>query len=171
MSKNTWQALRKSLDQTLGLALCNHNFSSGAPDKLKPFKNHAEFHFNSYHYIHIKWLNTNGTKKKRQNLLMAEATVNEIYLNGIKLLLQVDEINNALNILYFKAKRAGIKMRGAVKKINKAGALVWQRMYRKKGWNKRGFNETQANDDEKSRIKYWKRRKKYYKTMENKSEV
>jgi len=55
---------------------------------------------------------------------MAEATVNEIYLNGIKLLLQVDEINNALNILYFKAKRAGIKMRGAVKKINKAGALV-----------------------------------------------
>jgi len=74
--------------------------------------------------LKTKWLNTNGTKKKRQNLLMAEATVNEIYLNGIKLLLQVDEINNALNILYFKAKRAGIKMRGAVKKINKAGALV-----------------------------------------------
>jgi hypothetical protein len=62
-------------------------------------------------------------------------------------------------------------MRGAAKKINKGGALVWQRMYRKKGWKKRGFNETQVNDDEKSRIKYWKWRKKYYKTMENKSEV
>jgi hypothetical protein len=62
-------------------------------------------------------------------------------------------------------------MRGAAKKIHKAGALIQQRMHRKKGWNNRGFNETHNNDDEKSRIKYWKRKKKYDKTMENKREV
>jgi len=47
---------------------------------------------------------------------MTETNVSEIYLNGIRLLLLVDEINDALNILYFKAIRAGIKMRGATKK-------------------------------------------------------
>jgi len=55
---------------------------------------------------------------------MEETTVSEICLNEIRLLLQVDETNDALNILYFKAIRAGIKMRGAAKKINKGGALV-----------------------------------------------
>jgi hypothetical protein len=44
-------------------------------------------------------------------------------------------------------------------------------MHRKKGSNNRVFNETQENDDEKSKIKYWKRKKKYDKTMENKREV
>jgi len=70
------------------------------------------------------WLNTNGTKEKRQNLLMAETNVSEICLNGIRPLLRVDVINGALNILYFKAIRAGTKMRGAAKKIPKGGALV-----------------------------------------------
>lgn len=50
---------------------------------------------------------------------MAETNVSEICLNGIRMLLQVNEINDALNILYFKAIRAGIKMRGATKKIMK----------------------------------------------------
>jgi len=65
-----------------------------------------------------------GQKRKRQNLLMAETNASEICLNGIRLLLQVDKINDALNILYFMAIGAGIKMRGAMKKIHKGGALV-----------------------------------------------
>jgi len=51
-------------------------------------------------HIHVK---TNRTKEKTQNLLMAQTNVSEICLNGIRQLLQVDEINDALNILYFKA--------------------------------------------------------------------
>jgi hypothetical protein len=54
-------------------------------------------------------------------------------LNGITLLLQTDEINDVLKVLYFIAVRVGIKMRGAAKKIHKAGALIQQRMHRKKG--------------------------------------
>lgn len=41
-------------------------------------------------------------------------------------------------------------------------------MYGKKEANKRGFNEITEKDDEKSRIKYWERRKKCDKTMGNK---
>jgi hypothetical protein len=60
-----------------------------------------------------------GQKRKRQNLLMAENNANEICLNGIRLLLQVDKINDALNILYFMATGAGIKVRGTTKKYTK----------------------------------------------------
>jgi hypothetical protein len=58
-------------------------------------------------------------KEKRQNLLMVETNVSDICLNGITLLLQTDEINDALKILYFMAIRDGIKMRGAAKKYTK----------------------------------------------------
>lgn len=58
-------------------------------------------------------------KEKRQNLLMVETNVSDICLNGITLLLQTDEINDALKILYFMAIRDGIKMRSAAKKYTK----------------------------------------------------
>jgi hypothetical protein len=112
-----------------------------------------------------------GQKRKRQNLLMAGTNVSKICLNGIRLLLQVDKINDALNILYFMAIWAGIKMRGATKKYTKEEHWFDKECSERKGKIREGLIKLRRMIMKKRRIKYWKRIKKCDKTMENKREV
>jgi hypothetical protein len=71
--------------------------------------------------------------------------------------------------IVFYGNKGWNKNEGCREKNSQRSTGLTKNVQKERG-KQRGFNETQKNDDEKSRIKYWKRRKKYDKTMENKRE-
>jgi hypothetical protein len=82
-------------------------------------------------------------------------------IHGIQFLLQKDEDNNVVDIMYFMVKTAGAKMKQSGG--NHTGSRHWfdeecVEIKRKSREALRAFKE---NNDEGSRIRYWESRKKY----------
>jgi hypothetical protein len=80
---------------------------------------------------------------------------------GIQSLLQKDEVNKVVNIVYFMVKRAGSKMRQSGG--NHRGSRHWldEECIESKWKLREALTVFKETNDEVSRIRYWESRKKY----------
>jgi hypothetical protein len=86
-------------------------------------------------------------------------------IHGIQSLLQRDEVNNGVNILYFMVERAGAKLRQSGG--NHKGNRHWidEECTESKWKSRKALRVFKENNDEVSRIKYWESTKTYVRVV------